>query len=135
MAIATFSLVALDCPDPHALAAFYIGIIGGEVLWESDGGDWVRVRTEAGVDLGFQLDRDHEDNLQARRDSRAALILDELATRPPADRIAYVPSMDRELDRDELSGGDGNDVVTGDQGILATPLVETALILFAKMKS
>lgn len=53
MPIADFSLVALDCPDPMALAEFYVHIIGGAIE-KSPSGDWVRLQTGAGVDLGFQ---------------------------------------------------------------------------------
>lgn len=53
MPIADFSLVALDCPDPRALAAFYVQIIGGAIE-ESPSGEWVHLRTGTGVDLGFQ---------------------------------------------------------------------------------
>lgn len=31
MAVATFSLVALDCPEPEPLARFYADVLGGEV--------------------------------------------------------------------------------------------------------
>lgn len=57
MAISRFSLVALDCPDPAALAEFYIAIAGGSVLRVDD--DWVRVAMPEGVDLAFQLAPDH----------------------------------------------------------------------------
>ncbi|MEV0223205.1 VOC family protein [Streptomyces sp. NPDC050704] len=36
MAIAKYCLVALDCPDPSALAEFYAGVLGGEVKQYSD---------------------------------------------------------------------------------------------------
>jgi hypothetical protein len=53
MPIATFSLVALDCPDSNALASFYQGIVGGEL--DTKFADlWVVLRTEAGADIAFQ---------------------------------------------------------------------------------
>ena len=50
--IARFSLVALDCPDPRALAEFYAAITGWEV--ERDDGEWVQLRSNAGATLAFQ---------------------------------------------------------------------------------
>ncbi|MCU1393699.1 MAG: hypothetical protein JWM34_2127 [Ilumatobacteraceae bacterium] len=57
MAIATFSLVAFDCPDPHALARFYGAITGWPI--ERDDGDWVRLRSDGGATIAFQLAPDH----------------------------------------------------------------------------
>lgn len=37
--IGTLSCIALDCPDPTALAEFYRGVLGGEV--DGAGDDWV----------------------------------------------------------------------------------------------
>ncbi|TWT81033.1 Bifunctional hemolysin/adenylate cyclase precursor [Planctomycetes bacterium CA13] len=65
-------------------------------------------------------------DLADRRDARIFMIDDELANRTPLDRIAYVPSLDRELDNDKIAGGDGHDVVAGDFAVLATPLVLNA---------
>jgi len=60
MAIATFSLAALDCRDPRALAEFYRGMTGGEIRESSASDEWVRLETPSGSDLGFQLDPGHE---------------------------------------------------------------------------
>ena len=59
MSVARFSLVALDCPDPEALAIFYQKIVGGEITYETETGDWVQLHTGTGADLGFQKDLDH----------------------------------------------------------------------------
>lgn len=59
MPIADFSLVALDCPDPGALAEFYRSIVGGKIEPQTESEDWVRLRTPSGSDLGFQLDPHH----------------------------------------------------------------------------
>ena len=55
--IARLSLVALDCPDPRALAAFYSEITG----WEIEGADesWVQLRSDGGATLAFQAVPDH----------------------------------------------------------------------------
>jgi catechol 2,3-dioxygenase-like lactoylglutathione lyase family enzyme len=50
--IARFSLVALDCPDPRALAAFYSALTGWEV--DDGGGDWVELRSDGGATIAFQ---------------------------------------------------------------------------------
>ena len=43
--------------------------------------------------------------------------------RPSLDRIAYVPSLDLDLGNDTVLAGGGDDLVTGDDGVIATPLV------------
>lgn len=41
MPIATLRAVALDCPDPLALARFYAAILGGEPEAEDETGRWI----------------------------------------------------------------------------------------------
>ena len=53
MPIAHFSVVALDCPDPMALAEFYQRIIGGEIP-AADSDDWVELRFAGSTTLAFQ---------------------------------------------------------------------------------
>lgn len=57
-AIARLALVALDCPDPQALAAFYSELTGWPV--DHDGGSWVQLRSDTGATLAFQLAPDHQ---------------------------------------------------------------------------
>ncbi len=52
--IATFSLAALDCPDPRALAGFYQSIVGGAIKESTATDEWVRLQTPVGSDIGFQ---------------------------------------------------------------------------------
>jgi glyoxalase superfamily protein len=49
--VGTFAAVALDCPDPKALAEFYSGIIGGKPEGE---GEWVTLQGDTDVKLAFQ---------------------------------------------------------------------------------
>lgn len=56
--IARFSLVALDCPEPRALAEFYAQLTGFDL--DSDGGDWVQLRSDTGATLAFQRAPDHQ---------------------------------------------------------------------------
>ena len=56
-AIATFSLVAIDCPQPRALADFYSAITGWPVV--RNDGDWVQLRSDGGATIAFQLATDH----------------------------------------------------------------------------
>ena len=56
MAIARFALVALDCPDPRALATFYQAVAGGDIKESTASDEWVRLQTGTGADIGFQLD-------------------------------------------------------------------------------
>ena len=53
MAIAKYSLVALDCPDPEELARFYQQIAGGEVEVSTGSDDWVELQME-GATIAFQ---------------------------------------------------------------------------------
>ena len=56
--IARFSLVALDCPDPVALAEFYGAITGWPVGEDDD--DWVELRGEGGATIAFQRAPGHQ---------------------------------------------------------------------------
>ena len=60
MPIATFSLVALDCPDPRLLADFYMQITGGHITQETAAEDWFTLHTDSGSNIGFQRDADYE---------------------------------------------------------------------------
>ncbi|HEY1642191.1 MAG TPA: VOC family protein [Streptosporangiaceae bacterium] len=51
MAIARFPSIAIDCPDPAALATFY----GTMLDWKADTrGDWAEVRADYGQCIWFQ---------------------------------------------------------------------------------
>lgn len=52
-AIARLSLTALDCPDPHALAAFY-GAVTGWPVRPGTSGAWVQLVSPSGATLAFQ---------------------------------------------------------------------------------
>ncbi len=54
--MASFSLVALDCPDPLTLASFYAGVTGWEVgPLDASEPDWVElVHPAGGTTLAFQ---------------------------------------------------------------------------------
>ena len=58
-AIARFSLVALDCPDPQALAGFYAAITGWPVEDDAED-DWVQLGSDGGATIAFQLAPDHQ---------------------------------------------------------------------------
>ncbi|SFC11880.1 VOC family protein [Streptomyces aidingensis] len=59
MAIATLGAVALDCPDPRALAGFYGAVLG----WQTDGepgeNEWVELKGPQGQVLAFQRSEGH----------------------------------------------------------------------------
>lgn len=60
MPVARLSLVALDCPEPRALAEFYAGITGWEVA-DGDGDDeWVELASDGGVTMAFQRAPGHQ---------------------------------------------------------------------------
>ncbi|GHH41955.1 VOC family protein [Streptomyces candidus] len=52
MPIAKYDLVALDCPDPATLSAFYADILGGEVERSDD--DWWVLSAPGGHRIAFQ---------------------------------------------------------------------------------
>ncbi|WP_407562320.1 VOC family protein [Streptomyces sp. 184] len=52
MPVATFCLVALDCPEPRELAEFYRELLGGEVKRYGD--DWYDLFAADGTRLAFQ---------------------------------------------------------------------------------
>ena len=54
VAVGRFDAVVFDCPDPHALAQFYAGLLGQEIA--DDGDDsWQSLRGDgSGVSLAFQ---------------------------------------------------------------------------------
>ncbi|TPQ16810.1 VOC family protein [Streptomyces sporangiiformans] len=52
MAIAQYRLVALDCPDPAALATFYAGVLGGDIKQYND--DWYDLYVPDGHRVAFQ---------------------------------------------------------------------------------
>ncbi len=60
MAVASFRLVAIDCPDPRELAAFYGAITGWEIEapdWldvEAEGLRWLELRSGNGATIAFQ---------------------------------------------------------------------------------
>jgi predicted enzyme related to lactoylglutathione lyase len=57
-AIATFSVVALDCPDPRQLAEFYSAVTGWKVSADGDD-DWVELVSPSGPTIAFQGVADH----------------------------------------------------------------------------
>jgi catechol 2,3-dioxygenase-like lactoylglutathione lyase family enzyme len=56
--VARLHVIALDCPDPDALAAFYSGVLGAEVE-RGDDPDWVQLAPRGGTPLAFQRVADH----------------------------------------------------------------------------
>lgn len=59
MSIGRLDATALDCDDPHALAAFYQSILGGEIYAIPDG-RWVEVQTSHGT-VACQRIEDHRE--------------------------------------------------------------------------
>jgi len=55
--VARLQVIALDCPDPPALAAFYSGVLGAPVERTDD--DWVQLAPASGTPLAFQQVDDH----------------------------------------------------------------------------
>ena len=58
-AVARLQVVALDCADPHALAAFYSAVLGAPVDHEHAEDDWVQLAPAGRTPLAFQRVADH----------------------------------------------------------------------------
>ena len=58
-AIARLSWTAIDCPDPHALAAFYAAITGWPIDTDASDDEWVQLRADGPVTLAFQRVTDY----------------------------------------------------------------------------
>jgi predicted enzyme related to lactoylglutathione lyase len=54
MAIGRFSVTALDCPDPHALARFYGAITGWGLRDDEDDDEWAQLVSTGGATIAFQ---------------------------------------------------------------------------------
>ncbi|MFC7303825.1 VOC family protein [Streptomyces monticola] len=54
MPIAKYCLVAVDCPDPPELAAFYAAVIGGEAKPDPDTDGWYDLHAPGGHRIAFQ---------------------------------------------------------------------------------
>jgi catechol 2,3-dioxygenase-like lactoylglutathione lyase family enzyme len=57
MAIAQYDLVAMDCPDPAALADFYAEVLGAEVTRTAE--DWCELVAPSGARIAFQRAEGH----------------------------------------------------------------------------
>jgi predicted enzyme related to lactoylglutathione lyase len=57
--IGRFSLVALDCPDPAALAQFYGKLTGWARDPHEEESDWIELRSDTGATIAFQLAPNH----------------------------------------------------------------------------
>jgi predicted enzyme related to lactoylglutathione lyase len=59
--IAHIRSTVIDCPDPHALAAFYRGLVGGEIVHDDpDDPDWVVVSDHGRHRIAFQRADDYQ---------------------------------------------------------------------------
>jgi catechol 2,3-dioxygenase-like lactoylglutathione lyase family enzyme len=56
--VARLQVIALDCPDPDALAAFYSAVLGARIE-QGDDADWVQLAPRDGTPLAFQRVPDH----------------------------------------------------------------------------
>ncbi|MGP3967952.1 VOC family protein [Streptomyces sp. 6N223] len=60
MAVATFGVTVLDCPDPRALAEFYGAVLGWELNPDAEGEDWAELNGPHGRALAFQLSEGYQ---------------------------------------------------------------------------
>ncbi|MBB5105456.1 VOC family protein [Streptomyces spectabilis] len=71
---ATYCLVAVDCPDPAALAGFYAALLGGDIKRDSD--DWYDLYVPGGHRIAFQRAEGHQPPQWPRADASQQLHLD-----------------------------------------------------------
>ncbi len=57
--VARLHVIALDCPDPEVLAAFYARVLGTGIERGDDDPDWVQLAPGGGTPLAFQRVADH----------------------------------------------------------------------------
>ncbi|NEB74453.1 VOC family protein [Streptomyces sp. SID14478] len=69
MPVAQYSLVAVDCPDPPALAAFYAGLLGGEIKQYNE--DWYDLYVPGGHRIAFQRAPGHRPPQWPRADDNS----------------------------------------------------------------
>jgi hypothetical protein len=60
MAVATFGVTVLDCPDPRALAEFYGAVLDWPVNEEESDEEWVELDGPHGRHLAFQLSEGYQ---------------------------------------------------------------------------
>ncbi len=66
---------------------------------------------------------EHANELRDHRAARSIQVARELELRPSLDRLNYVPTLDFDLGNDSITAGTGDDLVIGDDGVIATPLI------------
>ncbi|MCI3223959.1 VOC family protein [Streptomyces sp. NP-1717] len=69
MTSVTFTLVALDCQNPAAVAEFYQGVLGGEISHDYEG--WWVLRVPGGARIAFQRAPGHRAPEWPRADSNS----------------------------------------------------------------
>ena len=69
--------------------------------------------------LAFRIELDE------RREARSVNVVEALGLMTPLNRIAYVPSWDRQLSKDTIKGGDDADLIGGGDVVVASPLIQT----------
>ncbi|MFL6170291.1 MAG: VOC family protein, partial [Ornithinibacter sp.] len=125
-------LVAIDCPDAAALAAFYAGILGWEVQADDDDDDWVSIlppgADEGTVHVAFQQVRDYVAPTWPGGDHPQQLHLDLKVADLAAGEAQVLAAGEQLVDGGGLGGqahpvahgvGLGDDVEPGDPGSAA----------------
>ncbi|THA71206.1 VOC family protein [Streptomyces sp. A0958] len=106
MAVATYCLVALDCPDPEALATFYQKVLGGEVKREND--RWYDLYAPGGARIAFQFAPDYRPPEWPRGDRNSQQEhLDFEVTDMEASQREVIALGARPLDLDDRNGERG----------------------------
>jgi predicted enzyme related to lactoylglutathione lyase len=86
MAIARFPSIAIDCPDPGVLAAFYGALLDWKVEGPTD--DWAEVRADYGQCICFQRVPDYKPpswpSQEAPQQMHLDVIVDDLDAAEPA---------------------------------------------------
>jgi catechol 2,3-dioxygenase-like lactoylglutathione lyase family enzyme len=104
--IARFSLVALDCPAPAALARFYAALTGWSLRdGTEEDDDWVQLVASDGATIAFQLAPNHQPPQWPSDDHPQQLHLDFDVDDLDAGERAVLAIGARKTD--EQPGGDG----------------------------
>ncbi|MFI7012347.1 VOC family protein [Streptomyces sp. NPDC050145] len=106
MPVARYCLVAVDCPDPAALAGFYAALLGGEV--RQDGEDWYDLYAPGDHRIAFQRAPGHRPPEWPRADDNSQQLHLDLKVDDMADAESQVLALGgMPLDLDDEDGKRG----------------------------
>ncbi|MFE6401019.1 VOC family protein [Streptomyces alboflavus] len=106
MPVAQYSLVAVDCPDPAALAGFYAALLGGEIKQYNE--DWYDLYAPGNHRIAFQRAPGHRPPQWPRADDNSQQLHLDVTVTDMSEAEALVLSLGAvPLDLDDHDGERG----------------------------